>query len=103
MWKEILELNYKRTFPDRNKQEETNELISGTNGATIEKMRQINEKITEFLWAVQIPVIGAAVLAILVTGELNFFSPQILYQTEPIASIGRWAAFFMVLLIVTVG
>ncbi|KAJ4524758.1 hypothetical protein HRR83_000385 [Exophiala dermatitidis] len=91
MWKEILELNYKRTFPDRNKQEETNELISGTNGATIEKMRQINEKITEFLWAVQIPVIGAAVLAILVTGELNFFSPQILYQTEPIASIGQWA------------
>jgi hypothetical protein len=42
-----------------------------------------------FLSTVEIPMFGAAVLAILIIGEQNFFSSQVLYQTEPIASIGK--------------
>lgn len=35
------------------------------------------------------PIFGAAILAILIIGEWNFFSTQVSYQTEPIASIGK--------------
>lgn len=35
------------------------------------------------------PLFGAATLSILIMGEWNFFSPQVRYQTEPIASIGK--------------
>ena len=34
------------------------------------------------------PIFGAAILSILAVGEWNFFSPQVQYQTEPMASIG---------------
>ncbi|KIW18967.1 hypothetical protein PV08_03256 [Exophiala spinifera] len=37
------------------------------------------------------PIFGAAILSILIIGEWNFFSEQVAYQTEPIASIGQWA------------
>lgn len=40
------------------------------------------------------PIFGAAILSILVIGEWNFFSHQVSYQTEPIASIGRWKHFY---------
>ncbi|EXJ92926.1 hypothetical protein A1O3_01482 [Capronia epimyces CBS 606.96] len=91
MWNKVLEINGKNRFSDRNKEDELDEPISGTNGATLKKMRAINSAISRFLEAVQIPMTGAAVLAIVITGERNFFSPQVLYQTEPIASIGQWA------------
>jgi hypothetical protein len=39
------------------------------------------------------PLFGAATLSILTIGEWNFFSPQVRYQTEPIASIGTWGIF----------
>jgi hypothetical protein len=38
---------------------------------------------------VEILVFGGAVLAILIIGESNLSSGQVLYQTEPMASIGR--------------
>ncbi|EXJ90945.1 hypothetical protein A1O1_04052 [Capronia coronata CBS 617.96] len=90
MWKEILEINWETRF-GKAKDDRSQEPIAGTNGATIEKMRAITGRISLFLWAVQIPLIGAAVLAILVIGERNFFSAQVSHQTEPIASIGQWA------------
>ncbi|RDL29812.1 uncharacterized protein BP5553_10677 [Venustampulla echinocandica] len=91
MWNKILEINWKTRFGDRDGDERTDEPIEGTNGATIEKMRSVNSLIRLFLSAVEIPVFGAAVLAILIIGERNFFSPQVWHQTEPIASIGQWA------------
>jgi hypothetical protein len=84
MWNKILEINWKTRF-----EEPTNEPIEGTNGATVEKMKGINSLIRSFLSAVEIPVFGLAVLAILIVGEMNFFSQQLRYQSEPMAAIGR--------------
>jgi hypothetical protein len=86
MWNKILETNWKNRFGDR--EEETNLPIEGTNGATPEKMRDIGKAIGKVLSAVEILVYGAAVMAIIILGEWNFFSPQVRYQSEPIASIG---------------
>jgi hypothetical protein len=84
MWNKILEINWKTRF-----EEPTNEPIEGTNGATVEKMKGINSLIRSWLSAVEIPVFGLAVLAILIVGEMNFFSHQLRYQSEPMAAIGR--------------
>lgn len=89
MWNKILEINWKTRFGNRHEDERIDEPIAGTNGATIEKMQGVNTMIRRFLSAVEIPVFSAAVLAILIIGERNFFSSQVSYQTEPIASIGR--------------
>lgn len=89
MWNKILEINWKTRFGNRDENERIDEPIEGTNGATIEKMRSVNALVRLFVSAVEIPVFGAAVLAILILGEWNFFSPQVKYQTEPIASIGE--------------
>ncbi|KAJ9613385.1 hypothetical protein H2200_003327 [Cladophialophora chaetospira] len=47
-----------------------------------------NRRIRSYL---AIPIFGAIILAILAIGEVNFFSPQVRYQTEPMRSIGQWA------------
>ena len=62
----------------------------GTNGATVESMKGVNSLIRRFLSVVEVPVFGAAVLAILILGEMNFFTKQVRYETEPIASIGMF-------------
>lgn len=54
-------------------------------------MKGVNSLIRRFLSVVEVPVFGAAVLAILIIGEMNFFTKQVRYQTEPIASIGKFA------------
>ena len=89
MWNKILEINWKARFGHGDEDERVDEPIEGTNSATIGKMREVNALVRLFLSAVEIPVFGAAVLAILIIGERNFFSLQVKYQTEPIASIGR--------------
>ena len=70
-------------------EERINEPIEGTNGATIREMRGIDSKIRYFLSVVEAPVFGGLVLAIVVIGELNFFSTQVNYQIEPIGSVGK--------------
>jgi len=87
MWNKILEINWKTHF--RQREEHVDEPIEGTNGATLSKMRGINNMIKFSLSVVEVPVFGMAVLALLVVGEMNFFSPPVIYQTEQIASIGR--------------
>jgi hypothetical protein len=89
MWNKILEINWRNTFGRRDRDKRIDEPIEGTNGATIEKMRGVNDLIKKFLSAVEVPVFGGAVLAIVIIGERNFFSSQVYYQTEPIAAIGR--------------
>ncbi|KAH8684379.1 hypothetical protein BGZ60DRAFT_466844 [Tricladium varicosporioides] len=90
MWKKILKINWKSRFGHED-DECMNEPIEGTNGATEGKMISINSLIRSFQSAVEVPIFGAAVLAILIIGERNFWSHEVLYQTEPIASIGQWA------------
>ncbi|KFZ10532.1 hypothetical protein V502_08067 [Pseudogymnoascus sp. VKM F-4520 (FW-2644)] len=88
MWYKILEIKWKTRFGDA---EEEDKVIDGTNGATNAAMAGVKNQIRKFLLVVEIPVFGAAVLAILIIGERNFFSEQVRYQTEPMASIGQWA------------
>ncbi|OJD18333.1 hypothetical protein AJ78_01646 [Emergomyces pasteurianus Ep9510] len=92
MWNKILEINRMNRFGigKPKEQEQVDEPIEGTNGATITKMNKVNSIVRLFLSAVEIPVLGAAVMGILILGEMNFFSRQVLYQTEPVASIGQW-------------
>lgn len=84
MWKEILKINWNTRFGDR----DDNEQIEGTNGATFGKMKGVNKMIRFVLGGVEIIIFGGAVLAIIIIGERNFFSSQVRYQTEPMASIG---------------
>jgi len=89
MWNKILEINWKNRFRRKDEEPQPDELIDGTNGATVKKMKGVNNLIALFLSAVETPVFGAAVMAILIIGERNFSSRQVHYQTEPIASIGE--------------
>ena len=90
MWDKILEINWKKNrIGGGHADEQNDEVIEGTNGATIGNMKRVNNVIRHLLSVVEIPVLYGAVLAILIIGERNFFSSQVKYQTEPIASIGR--------------
>ncbi|ETS86308.1 hypothetical protein PFICI_00136 [Pestalotiopsis fici W106-1] len=93
MWNRIAEFNWrKRFFPTRNP-EKPDDIIEGTNGATPLSMSHMNEDIKKYLKiAVELPVFGGAVLAILVIGEKNFWSRPVSYMTEPIASVGQWGS-----------
>jgi hypothetical protein len=92
MWNKILEINWTARFGTKNKQEDdVNREIEGTNGATPGIMKEVNDKIRIYLTAVEVPFYYTAVLAIVILGERNFFSDQVRYQTEPMASIGQWA------------
>jgi hypothetical protein len=82
MWIKILDYNGKKNLNPKT-------TIEGTNGATIEKMTGISEEIKTWLTVLGIPIFAAAVLAILIKGEMNFWSRQVNYQTEPIQSIGE--------------
>jgi hypothetical protein len=92
MWKIILEINWK-TRPGRGgsekEQSEDQGIIPGTNGAISKGMKDINKAIRSLLSAVEVPVLGGAWLAVVVIGEINFWSPQLKYHTDPISSIGK--------------
>jgi hypothetical protein len=88
MWNRILEINWRARFGRRG----NDEVIDDQDSATIGEMRRADGFIRKWLRAVEIPLFFGAVLAILVIGERNFFSKQVRYQTEPIASIGSWLA-----------
>jgi hypothetical protein len=96
MWSKILEINWKARFGKRDEKEQIDKPIEGTNGATLKRMKGVNSLIRLFLSAVEIPIFGAAVLAILINGERNFWSSQVYYQTEPIASVGKWSPMVVV-------
>jgi hypothetical protein len=61
----------------------------GANADAEHQMRTINNIVRSFLGVVEIPVFGVAVFALMIFGERDFWSPQVKYQTEPIATIGR--------------
>ncbi|KAI3324332.1 hypothetical protein HD806DRAFT_494764 [Xylariaceae sp. AK1471] len=88
-WEKILEINWKRRFA--REETEINEPIEGTNGATPKMITFINGAIRNFLSSIQIPLFSGIVVVLLVLGELNFWSTQVSYQTEPFTSVGQWA------------
>ncbi|KAK4072267.1 hypothetical protein Trihar35433_4331 [Trichoderma harzianum] len=75
-------------FNIRAKSYETNKPISGTNGATKGTTNDANLIIHIFLSAAAVPVSGCAAVAIIIVGEINFFSNPVNYQAEPLAAIG---------------
>lgn len=85
MWSKIVEVN------SRGKQEENEATkpIEGTR-ATVGGMNRVNALVRELLLVVEVPVFAAAILAILILGELNFWSEQVYYMTEPLASVGTF-------------
>lgn len=87
MWNKVLEYNFTQRFKREERDAEEATPISGTK-ATVGTMNKVNELVKLALSAVEIPIFGGAVLVILIIGELNFFSKQVRYQTEPIATIG---------------
>ncbi|KAI1757951.1 hypothetical protein F4782DRAFT_4499 [Xylaria castorea] len=88
-WEKILEINWKRRFA--REEADNNVPIEGTNGATPKMITIINDAIRTFLSGIQIPIFSGIVVVLLVIGELNFWSPQVIYQTEPFTSVGQWA------------
>lgn len=82
-WDKILEINWK----NRREPERLDEQLEGVN-ITRGEIKGINNKVRLFLSVIEMPLFGGAVVAILIAGELNFFSKQLMYQTEPMASIG---------------
>lgn len=104
MWKKILEINWKtrrgRGGPV-NEQSEDQDIIPGTNGATLKGMKDVNQAIRSLLSAVEVPVFGGAWLAVLVIGEINLWSTQLRYHTEPISSIGKEPLYLLDILRLT--
>lgn len=86
-WDKIVKINWKKRFGDP----DADEVIEGTNGATVGKMTRVNDKIREFLSVVEVPVFGGAVLALIIVGEMNFWSAPVRYQTEPITNVGKYS------------
>lgn len=90
MWNKILEINWKK----KSTTEGDDEHIEGTNGATIGEMKGVNTVIRRFLSVIEVPIFGAGVLALVILGELNFWSTPVNYQTEPITGIGKYSVTY---------
>ncbi|KAI0193121.1 hypothetical protein F4808DRAFT_464910 [Astrocystis sublimbata] len=97
-WEKILEINWKRRFAREDT--DNNVPIDGTNGATPKMITVINSAIRNFLQSIQIPIFAAIVVVLIVIGELNFWSPEVSYQTEPFTSVGQWANVTATVLVV---
>lgn len=95
MWIKIMDDNWENLkLGNKNKKKQDHEPIDGTNGATPLQMKGIAERIRGWLTLIEIPVFIAAVLAIVVKGEMNFWSAPVDYQTEPMASVGKFHLYF---------
>jgi hypothetical protein len=75
--------------PRKEETTEAEKSIAGAEKANAESLQGVNKDVRFFLSFVEIPIFAGAVLSILIIGELNFFSYQVRYQTEPFASIGK--------------
>ena len=85
----IFEENGKTRIDDTGEKGPTSQIPAGSSSATSRGNVKIITLIRRVPKAVRyLPFIGTA-LNILIAGEINFFSPQIRYQNEPISSIGK--------------
>ncbi|KAI9766573.1 MAG: hypothetical protein M1839_004871 [Geoglossum umbratile] len=94
----IAEINWKSRFGNQDVDEQA--LIKGTNGATLKSMAGVDAGIGKFLIIPEVLVFGVAVLFIVVLGEMNFFSDQVSWQTEPMSTIGQWTPIVSTILAV---
>jgi hypothetical protein len=86
MWNKVVTrrwmLRWRRT-------DDTSLVKTSTDPTNMTPTERINDRIGYFLSMVAVPVFGGAGVAIVIVGELNFFSPQVRYQTEPMACVGK--------------
>ena len=93
MWIKILGDNWKKIQPSRSDKKSGEQGIDATwNGATPQQMTGITNRVRKWLTLIETPVFAGAVSAILIKGEMNFWSGPVQYQTEPIQSIGKYAS-----------
>lgn len=85
-WDKILDINWRKRAPAQ----QLDEIIEGAN-ITVQELRGINSVVRKFLSVLEIPLCGGVIVALIGIGEANFFSPQVQYDTEPMASIGQWS------------
>lgn len=83
-WDKILEINWK----SRRDPEHLDHQIEGAN-ITVGELKGINNVVRQFLSVIEVPLFGGIILTIIGIGEANFFSRQVIYETEPMASIGE--------------
>ncbi|KAK1093460.1 hypothetical protein LTR48_002275 [Friedmanniomyces endolithicus] len=79
MWMQILETIWKKSNNN------------GDGNESVRRAKRTTRVLRLFRKFLEVPLWAAAVLAIMITGERNLFSPQVHYQTEPMASVGQWA------------
>lgn len=100
MWTKILEKNWRRFWGRRTlglnqgREDDVHIPIPGTNNVTQAIMQSINSRIGGFLSAVATLVFGGGGIALLIVGEINFFSKPLQYQTDPMASVGAYMLLF---------
>ncbi|OQE36183.1 hypothetical protein PENCOP_c012G06403 [Penicillium coprophilum] len=86
----ILDDNWKK-FSNGKRRQKSDEPIEATSQAIIKPSTRTYQKIRYWGSLIEILIFSAFVLAILVKGEMNFWSAQMKYQTEPMQSVGQWA------------
>ncbi|KAI0205684.1 hypothetical protein F4808DRAFT_409892 [Astrocystis sublimbata] len=84
-WHKTLEDNWKRRFAPGE--------VEGVGSNTINSpvTYGIKQGARYHLGRILIPFFYSIIVILLVLGEVNFWSRQVSYQTEPISSIGQWA------------
>jgi hypothetical protein len=87
MWNKIRWINWNAVFGAKDIEKEA--LIEGTDGATV--------AIKKFPIIPEVLVFGAAVLFVLILGEMNFFSIQVSWQTESMSAIGKQSSSFILI------
>lgn len=87
IWFKISETNRKRK-PAKSATDETQDVPT-------ERIDRTNKLIRGLLSVVEIPVYAGAVLALVILGELNFWSHQVYFMTERIAAIGIYIRGFV--------
>ncbi|KAI1268184.1 hypothetical protein F5Y18DRAFT_415625 [Xylariaceae sp. FL1019] len=82
-WEKVRKSNWKK--------EHMNQELEGTNGATLAIMGRIDNTVDFFKKVVLTSLFTGIVIVLLVLGEVNFWSKQMTYRTEPFASVGQWS------------
>ena len=76
---------------NRKKRKRRLQAMDQTREVSPERIDRTNKIIRGLLRVIEIPVFGGAVLALVVLGELNFWSTPVNYMTERIGAVGQWA------------
>ncbi|KAE9368575.1 hypothetical protein N431DRAFT_494006 [Stipitochalara longipes BDJ] len=85
-WNRIFESNWRARFGTASGDLQP---IEGTNGATLQGMKGVNVQIRKLMHVLAYPFFVLIALAILIIGEINFWSQPVRYQSEPMSSIGK--------------